>query len=117
VREDGGGKQYGPWPYVLGGAGVALLGTSLITGLSANSKQNELERECPNDVCDLSMKGTQDSAKTLALVTDVFWVTGLIAAGVGVTLFVLDANADESGSSVQAGCFGAGCGLLATGRF
>jgi hypothetical protein len=118
VRDGGGGKQYGPWPYVLGGAGVALLGTSLITGLSANSKQNQLERECDeNYVCDLSLKGTQDSAKTLALVTDVFWITGVIAAGVGVTLFVLDANADEPGGTVQAGCFGAGCGLLATGRF
>jgi hypothetical protein len=118
AHDGGGGKKYGPWPYVLGGAGVVLLGTSLITGLSASSKQNKLERECDdNDVCDPSLKGTQDSAKTLALFTDVFWITGVIAAGVGVTLFVLDASAGESGGAVQAGCFGTGCGLLATGQF
>lgn len=111
-------STYGPWPYVLGGTGAALLGTSLITGLMANSKASKLDRECSeDDVCDRSLEGTKDSAQSLALATDVLWISGLIIAGAGVTLFVLDANDGETAASVQAGCFGMGCGMLATGRF
>jgi len=108
---------YGPWPYVLGGTGAALLGTSLITGLMANSKAGKLDRECPDDTCPPSLKSTQDSAKSLALATDVLWISGLIVAGAGVTLFVLDASDDEPGTAVQAGCFATGCGMMASGRF
>jgi tetratricopeptide (TPR) repeat protein len=116
--EASGGKKYGPWPYVLGGAGLVLLSTSLATGLSASSKQNELEKACPDYECrDPSLRSTKDSAQTLALVTDVCWITGVIAAGVGVTLFVLDANRGDAAGAVQAGCFDSGCGLLANGRF
>jgi hypothetical protein len=114
---DSSAATYGPWPYVLGGAGVALLGTSLVTGLMAKSKASKLDRECDGDSCDPSLKGTKDSAESLALATDVLWIGGLIAAGAGVTLFILDANDDEAGTAVQAGCFGTGCGLLASGHF
>ena len=108
---------YGPWPYVLGGTGAVLLGTSLVTGLMANSKASKLERECDGNDCDPSLQGTKDSAKSLALATDVLWISGLIVAGAGVTLFILDANDDETGTAVQAGCFGTGCGMLASGHF
>ncbi len=109
---------YGIWPYVLGGAGAALLGTSLITGLSAKSKADRLERECDGDVCDPSLQSVKDSAETLGLVTDVLWITGVVAAGVGVTLFVLDATDNEKmQTAVQAGCFDGGCGLRANGTF
>jgi tetratricopeptide (TPR) repeat protein len=108
---------YGPWPYVLGGTGAALLGTSLVTGLMANSKASQLERECDDNVCDPSLQGTRDSAESLALATDVLWISGLVFAGAGVTLFILDANDDEASTALQAGCFGTGCGMLATGRF
>jgi hypothetical protein len=115
--DDSGGSRYAPWPYVLGGAGVVFLGAALATGLTANSRQNKLERECDsNDICPPSLQNTRDSAETLALLTDVFWITGVVAAGVGVTLFVLDGSS-ESSTSVQAGCFGVGCGLVANGHF
>jgi tetratricopeptide (TPR) repeat protein len=112
------GMRYGPFPYVLGSAGAVLLATSLATGLSANAKQNELEKACPDYECrDASLKSTKDSAQTLALLTDVFWITGVLVAGVGVTLFVLDASADEEDGAVQAGCFESGCGVRASGHF
>lgn len=109
--------KYGPWPYVLGGSGAALLGTSLVTGLMAKSKASKLERECDDNRCDPSLQGTKDSAESLALATDVLWISGLLVAGAGVTLFILDANDDEASATVQAGCFGTGCGVQATGRF
>lgn len=113
---DSGDSGAGPWPYVLSGAGVVFLGASLATGLTANARQNELERACDGNICPASLENTRDSARTLATLTDVFWITGAVATGIGVTLFVLDATA-ESSTSVQAGCFGAGCGILANGHF
>ncbi|HTV17943.1 MAG TPA: tetratricopeptide repeat protein, partial [Polyangiaceae bacterium] len=111
-------STYGVWPYVLGGTGAALLGTSLITGLMASSKAGKLDRECTeDDRCDLSLQSTKDSAETLALTTDVLWISGVIVAGAGVTLFILDATDDESTTAVQAGCFVSGCGLMASGSF
>jgi hypothetical protein len=112
-----GGGQFGPWPYVLGGAGIGLLATSLGTGLAANAKENKLVSECAGNECPLELQGTRDSAKTLALVTDIFWVTGLIATGVGVTLFILDSQDESTGTNLEAGCFGGGCGLIANGHF
>jgi hypothetical protein len=117
-REDTpGGDRFGPWPYVLGGVGGVLLATSLGTGLAANAKENKLKNECSGTDCPLELEGTRDSAKTLAVFTDIFWVTGLITAGVGVTLFVLDSQDDTTSTSVEAGCFGSGCGLIANGHF
>ena len=113
-----GQSKYGIWPYVIGGAGVAMLGTSLITGLSAKSKADDLEQACGDDhVCEPKYESTKNSAESLALATDILWITGAIAAGVGVTLFILDDGATESGTAVQTGCFDAGCGILASGRF
>jgi hypothetical protein len=108
--------RYSVWPYVLGGAGAVLLGTSLVTGLGASAQRDELERACTGDVCDPSLKPMRDRADRLAALTDVFWITGAIAAGVGVTLFVLDL--DRPGApALDAGCFDAACGLRARGSF
>src|SRR5690606_35447972 len=117
AAREGTGGGYGPWPYVLGGAGVLFLATAVGTGLAANAKENELENECFGTECPLRLEGTRDSAKTLALFTDIFWITGLLSAGVGVTLFVLDGQDDTPGTSFEASCFGSGCGLVASGRF
>ncbi len=112
-----GGDQYGLWPYALGGAGALLLATSVGTGLAANAKENKLENECFGTTCPLELEGTRESANTLATFTDIFWITGLISAGVGVTLFVLDSQDDTTSTSVEASCFGSGCGLIADGSF
>jgi hypothetical protein len=109
--------RYGIWPWVLGGSGAALLGTSLVTGLLASSKASQLDHDCENKVCSPSLAGVKDSAETLALVTDVLWITGAVVAGVGVTLFVLDSNTSDSSTAFQTGCYDAACGLFASGRF
>jgi tetratricopeptide repeat protein len=110
-------SQYGVWPYVLGGSGAALLGTSLVTGLMASSKAHRLDRDCEDKRCNASLASVKDSAETLALVTDVLWITGAVVAGVGVTLFVLDNGSSESTAALQTGCYDAACGLFASGRF
>jgi hypothetical protein len=114
---DASADGFGVWPWAVGGAGAALLGTSLITGLMASSKAGRLEDECPGRVCvDPDLVSVRDSASTLALATDVLWITGAVALGVGATLLVID-GAGAGSAEVSAGCFDAGCGLRASGRF
>lgn len=111
------GSRYGAWPYVLGGVGAVLLGTSVVTGLAASAASDELERACTDKLCNPSLRSTRDRADRLATLTDVFWITGALAAGAGVTLFVLDLGREEGAPALEAGCFGSGCGLRASGRF
>lgn len=118
-------SQFGALPWVLGGSGALLVGASLVTGLMASSKAGRLEDECTGvapdgrrQCPDASLEGVQESAQSLALATDVLWITGALAAGAGITLLVLDDGGDtESGTALQTGCFSSGCGLLANGRF
>jgi tetratricopeptide (TPR) repeat protein len=111
-----GEKQFGVWPFVLGGTGAALVLVSLIPGLSAQSKKDELKEACPSMMdCNPALEDKWNSAKNLALASDILWISGAVIAGVGVTLFVLDAGKSES--TVQAGCFDLGCGVLAQGKF
>jgi PEGA domain-containing protein len=109
--------RYGAWPYVLGGAGAVLLGTSVVTGLGASAARDELERECTGNVCNPSLRHTRDRADRLATLTDVFWITGAVVAGVGVTLFVLDLGHERGAPALEAGCFDAACGLRARASF
>jgi hypothetical protein len=107
-------------PWTLVGAGTAVVAAGAITGLIAASKEKELEDNCPNSTCP-SEPGWQDkidSTQTTAIVADVLWGVGLATLGVGVTLLILDGGGEsDEPSQLQAGCFGAGCGLLARGRF
>lgn len=121
----GGGSRFGVWPYALMGGGAAVFATGLVTGLIANSKANDLDEQCTSMVdaegrriCEPGLEDTRDSAETLATVTDVLWISGLVVAGAGVTLFILnEPEAESSAPSLEAGCFASGCGLRASGRF
>jgi hypothetical protein len=110
-------RRFGPWPWVVGGTGAALLGTSLVTGLLASSKASRLEEECSAKRCAASLQDVKDSAATLALATDVLWIGGALAVGAGVTLFLLGDASAETATAVQTGCFDVGCGILASGHF
>lgn len=120
------GSRFGIWPYALMGGGAAVFATGMVTGLIANSKANDLDDQCTDmrdaegrRICvDPGLQGTRDSAETLATVTDVLWISGLVIAGAGVTLFVLnEPEAESAAPSLEAGCFAGGCGLRASGRF
>jgi hypothetical protein len=73
--------------YIVGGGGVALLGTSLALGFAARSKFQDAG--CEDGVCPTQDAQDQaDSARTLADVGTGFAIAGAVAVGVGVYLFV-----------------------------
>ena len=76
----------------------------------AASKADQLDRECDGDACPPSLEDVRDSGQTLATATDILWISGALAAGAGVTLFLLD-DGDSEAPAVEAGCFAASCGV------
>jgi Tetratricopeptide repeat len=119
-------SRFGVWPWALMGGGAAVFATGIVTGIVANSKASDLDEQCSamrdasgRRICtDPALRDTRDSAETLATVTDVLWIGGLVVAGVGVTLFVLDTSDSETPApTLEAGCFAGGCGLRASGQF
>lgn len=115
-------SHFGLAPPLLAGGGALLVAAGVVTGQVAASRERELDegcgpapaagepRPCPG------LADTHSSAKSLALAADVLWISGAVLAGVGVTLFVLDAAATEEhgGSSLTARCSLRGCALSGT---
>jgi hypothetical protein len=101
---------------VLGGGGAVLLGASLVTGIMAASRADRLDRECDGDDCSESLEDVRDSGQTLATATDILWISGALAAGAGLTLFLLD-DGDSETPALEAGCFSMSCGVRARGTF
>ncbi len=112
----GGGGGFNPSPvgFIVGGVGVALGIAAIITGVMASSDYSLLESECPGGMCPdrQDLRDAQSRGSTLAVLTDVFWVTGVVALAAGVTLiFVLQEGGGESTtagvSCTPEGCYGA----------
>jgi hypothetical protein len=80
--------------YIVGGGGVALLGTSLALGFVARGKFRDAEcgtnaePDLAPGLCTPAGQRDADSARTLADVGTGVAVAGLVAVGVGVYLFV-----------------------------
>lgn len=116
-REDGGGGSLVPW-IVMGGGGALLVG-SVITGVMALSAESDLEQMCPMDACPAGFEDTRDRGQTLATVSDVLLVGGVLAAGAGAALLFLldDSSSSERDPSVAAACTGDGCAASVHLRF
>lgn len=92
----GGGGGPGIAPWIVAGAGGALILTGAITGILALGAESDLEEMCPNGACTSpSFEDTRDSGQTLAVVTDVLLVTGVLAAGAGVAWALLAGGSEE----------------------
>ncbi len=104
-------------PVVVAGVGGAMLIGAAVTGVMALVEQSELEQKCRDDVCDPDLESTKQSADTLATVTDVLWVAGVLTVGTGVVLhFVLPGEPSES-ASVTPVVGPSVAGLCLDGRF
>lgn len=108
--------------FITAGAGVAALGGALVTGLMANSKQDEATSKCDaQKVCEPSAKPLFDDAESLAGTSNVLWIGGGVVTAVGIGMIVFGKSSSSSEQSAKVTLFpvlGAGVGgLMARGTF
>jgi hypothetical protein len=72
-------------------AGVAVLGVGAYFGLTAISKWNDSNKQCPGTVCNAEGVSLSHDAKQAATISDVTFGLGVAAVAAGVVLFVLGA--------------------------
>lgn len=114
------GGGLGAVPWVVLGVGGALVVASVITGALALDARASLGNLCAADrSCPPGYESMQSSGQTLAITTDVLWITGGLAVGTGVVLAVLDATSGGSARRASIGgvCTGEGCLASVSGRF
>lgn len=116
----GSGGGLGVVPWIVVGVGGALVVASIITGVLALDARSSLERMCSADgACPPGFESTQSSGQSLAITTDVLWITGALAIGTGVVLAILDMTSGASSDRASVGgvCTGEGCVASISGRF
>jgi hypothetical protein len=98
---------------LLSAGGAALVG-ALVTGLLANSADNEFTDKCGGVTnCSPSLRPLQQRTEDLALATDVLLGAGVALGGVGLTLLLVNdapEDTDRSKAEVAFGGFGAAVG-------
>jgi hypothetical protein len=110
--------------FITTGVGVAALGGGLITGLMANSKQDEATSKCDSQkICDPAAEPLFEDAESLAGTSNVLWIGGGVVTAAGIAMIVFG-KPSTSTSSEQARSIrvvpvlGAGVGgLFASGTF
>jgi hypothetical protein len=82
--------------YILGGVGIAAIGVGTITGIVAinhkSTADDRFERRDP------AFQDSDDSASTMALVSTISWVVGLVGVGAG-TYLILTHDSKKSASA------------------
>jgi len=122
LADQQGSQGFDPSPvgFIVGGAGLAVGVGALVTGILSTSDLDTLRSECVDRVCPdrTDLRDTADRGETLALVTDVLWITGAAAVAAGVVLlFVLQEEADGDRPDVGLACTSDGCLGTVGGRF
>jgi tetratricopeptide (TPR) repeat protein len=107
----------------LAGVGGALMLTSIVTGVLAHQRAQELSDGCqPDNTCPASLRGTADSGKTLAHTTDALLFGGLAVAGTGAVLLFVFGGWEQRPTAaghpeLTASCSRTGCLAQTTLRF
>jgi tetratricopeptide (TPR) repeat protein len=108
-------------PWIVGGTGAAMVIAGIATGVVTLTKKNEINDACEqNGVCpsDFDLEAKRDSAKTMALVTDVLLIGGGVAVATGVVLgFLLEGKPESKIESGNLDCNGRGCTATLYGHF
>jgi hypothetical protein len=86
--------------FVLLGAGVVGIGVSSYFGLHAFSKWSERKDDCAHG-CTPDAKTAGDAASSAALVSDIGFGVGVIAAGVGSYLILSSKHSSEAGAATR----------------
>lgn len=105
-------------PWGLMGAGVALLVGGGVTGILTKGKTDDLAANCEQSVCPPEQSSNIDSAKGLAITTDLLLGVGVVTAGVGAVLYFTGAlDAERQAPVANLSCGPRGCAATLTGRF
>jgi len=118
AADDGGEDELDIVPLALMGGGAVLLVGAVVTGSMAMQAGLVLDDRCPKgEPCHDSLQEVKDRMETMALVTDVLWISGAIAGGIGAYLFFF--ADDESDGSVSATIAAShdGGGVIVQGAF
>ena len=99
-----------PWPWLVVGAGGAMLLTGTLTGLLVLNRETELEQRCPGGACAVPFQGYRDQSRRFAVLTDALLIAGGAAVVGGLVWWLLDREAPtERAASASAGCDPQGC--------
>jgi hypothetical protein len=87
--------------FVLGGVGVAGLGAGAVAGLLSIGKQHTVSAECqPDKSCTSAGVSAAHSGRTLELVSNIGWVVGAGALGVGAYLLLTSSPENKPSTSL-----------------
>jgi hypothetical protein len=103
--------------WVIGGIGLAGVGTAAATGFLLVDKKSKVEAACPNKLC-TSQDGVDQaaSAKTLLVVNTTAWIVGAVGLGIGAYL-VLSPSTSRSTTALVPAASSDGASLSCVGTF
>lgn len=113
-------SQTGLAPYLVMGAGGAMLIGSAITGMLSYMDENELNDNCDSDgLCPDNLKATKERGEALQVASFVLLGTGVAAAATGVILLLFsgDERKLSATGSVSLSCDPESCLGFVTSRF
>ncbi len=114
---DGGSKTLRVLGVVaLAAGGAAIVGTAL-TGVAAKSHTEDLELDCPDNLCPPDQQDEYDEAKRAATMSTLLGVVSGLMITTGVVLLIVGRKSREKNVEVGAAAGPDGAGLLITGRF
>ncbi len=100
-------------PWVVVGAGGALVAAGTVTGIVALSKTNAIAAECPNNMCPggFELNAARSGARKWVTATDVLLISGSAVAAGGFVWWLLSRNKTEQSAPPPAmvGCGPQGC--------
>lgn len=113
ATEPSGGASLSPFPFVVAGAGAALMIAGAITGGVALGTQSSLDERCPDRACPAGVDyvSERDTGKALAITTDVLLITGGVALAAGIAWLIVELTGSSSSEQppVAAACGPDGC--------
>lgn len=120
-------RQRSPVPWVVGGAGLALLAGSGVAALIANNHISSAEDACPNHVCprdaNIDLEAQQRSLRRPAITTDVLLGVGGATLVTGVVMLIVRRSgghsdaADATTPTANVACDRYGCSTSLSRRF
>ena len=91
------------WSYIAGGVGAAGFITFGVFGVLNNSKYNDLQDSCPNNICSTNRSSDVNAGRTYQALANVGLVVGIVGVAAGTTLFVLSLDSGKEKPSTQVG--------------